>query len=297
MSASIHTVLISAATHGNEMSGIAAVKRWQQNSTPLNHLAPSIEIELSLLNQQAMQLNTRFVEQDLNRQFSHAALSNNKNSTVYEHTLAQSYNQQFGPKGDSRTDFIIDIHNTTSNMGPTLIILVNDEFHQQLARFVKIRMPEAVILVEDYQDYDDFAYFCTLGKKGIMIEVGPQPQGILKAVAYQQTVAMTHAILEFIEQYNQQGLPQLQPTEAFRLGKEVSFPTTEQNGVTEKLAMLHPNIEGKDFQLMAKGTACFVDFDGKDILWDEEDTYPHFIGESAYNHLHLAFATANKCLF
>lgn len=293
----ISNIVITAGTHGNEMSGIQAVQQWQQNPQAISQYAPSCEVSLFLVNEPAIAQNKRFIDQDLNRQFTHEALVENRTSLLNEHTIAQAMNQKVGPKGDSSTDLLIDIHNTTSNMGPTLIILVNDEFHQQLARHVKKSMPEAVILVEDQQDYEQNGYLCTLGRKGVMIEIGPQPQGILKAKAYAETVKMTQAILSFVEAYNKGEAINLPAVEAYRLISEVPYPTEIVNGVTHKSAMIHPSLDGQDFTLLRKGSPCFIDFNGLVIPWEGNDTYPHFIGESAYNHLHLAFATANKCEF
>lgn len=296
MQNNIKNILITAATHGNEMSGIHAVKKWQEDSNDLSQLVPSAALSFELVNKSALAQNRRFVDEDLNRQFTPKLLKNNALRTN-EQKLAKKFNEQYGPKEDPITDFLIDIHNTTSNMGPTLIILVNDDFHQQLARYVKKFMPSSIMLIEDYQNYPDFGYLCTVGRKGVMIEVGPQPQGLLKAQAYQQTIEMTASILKFVELYNAGNAPVLPPVEAFRLGKEVFYPTTQKDGHTVKEAMIHPSIDNKDFCLMKRYSPCFVDFNGNDILWQEDDTYPHFIGEAAYNHLHIAFATSEKCLF
>lgn len=291
----IKSVLISGGTHGNEMSGLQAVQNWQSDAGELMTLARTYELQFALTNQQAIARCTRFIDEDLNRQFSHTKLAQAKsNSGPYEVSLAAELNQRFGPKGESKTDFIIDIHNTTSNMGATLIVLENDEFHQQLARYVKSVMPEAVILVEDYQAFEHFAYFCTLGKRGLMIEVGPQPQGTLKAKAYADTLNLTKAVLSFIELYNKNDIAPLAAVEAYRLGKEVKYPEGP-NG--NKSAMIHPALDHQDFKLLSKGAVCFIDFAGNEIVWEGEDTYPHFIGEAAYNRLNIAFATAEKIQF
>jgi len=291
----INKVLITGGTHGNEMSGVQAVTNWLKNSNMLVAAAPSISIALCLVNQAAIRARTRYVDEDLNRQFSLEKLAQAPvASSSKESILAHSFNELHGPKGSSITDFNIDIHNTTSNMGPTLIVLVNDEFHQQLARFVKQKMPSSVILVEDYQDFSQFAYLCTVAKKGVMVEVGPQLQGALRANVYQQTVEMTLAILAFIEAYNNDKLSELPPVEAFRLDAEYPYPTNEAG---EKTAMIHSNLDGKDYNALVTGQPCFIDFDGNTIAWEGKQTYPHFIGEAAYDHLNLAFATADKCMF
>jgi aspartoacylase len=291
----IEQVLIIGGTHGNEMSGIAAVKQWQTAHDQLNANAPSTHLRLTLANEEAIAKRVRYLEDDLNRQFSQAKLAASlTQESAKEAKIAHAFNQQFGPKGNSKSDFAIDIHNTTSNMGPTLIILQNDSFHQQLARFVKKEMPTCIILIEDYQNFEQFGYLCTVATKGVMVEVGPQVQGALKASVYQQTVDLTLAILKFIEMYNTNTLLNLGPVEAFRLGTEISYPTDANN---QKTAMIHPSIEGKDFLALDPKQPCFIDFKGADILWEGELTYPHFIGEAAYDHLNIAFATSTKCWF
>jgi aspartoacylase len=292
---SIAKVLITGGTHGNEMSGIQAIEYWQKNKSKLHSIAPSTNIELCLVNQAAINAKTRYIDEDLNRQFSHDLLNQKlSTSSSHEAKLANKFNQEYGPKGASLIDFNIDIHNTTSNMGATLIILVNDNFNQQLARYVKDKMPNSVILVEDYQDFEKFGYLCSVAKKGVMIEVGPQLQGTLRADIYKQTIEMTYIILAFIEHYNNGQHQTLPPVEAFRLDSEVAYPT---NGSNEKTAMIHNELDGKDFEALQPGQACFIDFDGKTISWEGKQTYPHFIGEAAYDHLNLAFASADKCLF
>lgn len=292
----IKQILISGGTHGNEMSGIAAIKQWQTKPQQLQEVAPNLNIQLTLVNQCAIDARVRYIDEDLNRQFSLSKLATvPKDDSALEAKLAQRFNAEYGPKGSgAKTDFSIDIHNTTSNMGPTLIVLENDHFNQQLARFVKNVMPSAIILVEDYQAFEQFGYLCTVAKKGVMVEVGPQTQGALKASIYQQTVEMTLAILRFIEAFNQDTYTDLAPVEAFRLGTEIPYPIDEDK---QKTAMLHPSLEGSDFTALKTDQACFVDFAGNDILWEDEVTYPHFIGEVAYDHLNLAFATSSKCLF
>jgi len=291
----INNVLITGGTHGNEMSGIQAVNNWITNKSEIQAIAPSIAIELCLVNQAAIKARARYIDEDLNRQFSLEKLTQRlQTSSPNEAKLAQAFNQQYGPKGASVIDFNIDIHNTTSNMGPTLIILVNDAFHQQLARYVKHNMPKSIILIEDYQDFKDFGYLCSVARKGVMVEVGPQVQGTLRADIYEQTVEMTSTILAFIEEYNSGQIIELPAAEAFRLDTEFPYPVNKAN---ERKANIHRDLDGKDFSALLPGQPCFIDFDGNTILWEGKKTYPHFIGEVAYDHLNLAFATADKCLF
>lgn len=285
-----NSIALVGGTHGNETSGIQLIRNWQQFGLPSRF--NELNVSLSIANGAAIAANVRFVDEDLNRQFTFEGLSNNNSAKEAE--LAKALNQQLGPKGDSDTDFVIDIHNTTSEMGATLIILEADEFHIQLARYVKQQMPEANILVEDEKPYLEHGYLCTTGKKGVMIEVGGQPQGVLREDVYLLTQTMAEAILDFCAAYNkgQISTDALPACEAFRLGDNVSFPL-DANG--KRTAMIHHSLQDNDFKPLIPGAPVFRTFDGKDILWENEtETYPHFINEAAYFKLDVAFATAER---
>ncbi len=297
----INKILVVGGTHGNEMSGVQSVKNWLNDTTDkaLSTMF-SGDIEFALSNKMAIDKSVRYIDEDLNRLFSIDNLETLRRQNTLlnnEQSIAKSMNERYGPKTDPKTDLVIDIHNTTSNMGPTLIILEDNGFYRQLARYVKNQMPESVILFENNLPYSDFGYLCTLGKRGIMIEVGPQPQGLLKSEIYHQTITMTHKVLEFVELYNSEQLNELPPVDAFHLASEVPYPSIEVEGKQEKSAMIHPELYSNDFKLLSKGQPCFETFSKEVISWEGEDTYPHFIGEAAYYKNGLAFATAAKIKF
>nr|WP_136250312.1 aspartoacylase [Ningiella ruwaisensis] len=303
----IQSVLVCGGTHGNELSGVYAVKHWMQDDSKLKQHAESFSLDFLLVNELAIEKRVRFIDEDFNRQFSLEKLAiyqkQSNETTLHEHALAQTLNQRFGPKQTPKIDFLIDIHNTTSNMGPTLIVLESDDFNRQLARYVKKEMPSAVILVEDHVDYLAHPYFCTLAKKSVMIEVGPQPQGTLRGEVYQQTLEMTEHVLKFIalftesrkkESEQKELLSGLAQVEAFKLTGEMPYPVDDSG---QRNAMIHPALDARDFRPLNKGKPCFLHLDESEVLWDGETVYPHFIGEAAYDRLNLAFATADKILF
>ena len=290
----INKIALVGGTHGNETSGIQLIHNWQSEgfSDEQSSRFSSLDISLTIANPDALSANVRFVEEDLNRQFTLEALE--KNSAAKEAKLAKQLNQQFGPKGDSATDLVIDIHNTTSNMGATLIILEADDFHVQLARFVKHHMPEANILLEDEKPYLEHGYLCTTGKRGVMIEVGAQPQGVLREDVYLLTQTMAEVILDFCQAYNTDSLEQYPECEVFRLGENIKFPL---NAEGKRTAMIHHTLQDNDFAPLIPGAPVFRSFDGKDIEWQEaQETYPHFINEAAYHKLDVAFATATRIM-
>ncbi|GBL05632.1 aspartoacylase [Glaciecola sp. KUL10] len=294
----IKEILIVGGTHGNELSGVTYVKNHlidDQQALATEQAYPLLNLHWHLANQPAIDARTRYCEEDLNRQFTPEKLQQ-INATSAEHAIALALNRQFGPKGNSKIDLVIDIHNTTSNMGPTLIVLESDEFHRQLASYVTANMPEAVILVEDEKPFLAHKYLCTLGKRGVMIEVGPQPQGVLRGQAYLETKQMCEAILSFCEMYNQHGFNDSRvEVDAFRLLEEISFPRSQTGEIS---AMIHPELQDKDFETLEKGMPMFLRFDGVTVNYQEEAViYPHFIGEAAYYHLGIAMASATKFKF
>jgi len=287
----VNSVAIVGGTHGNELAGIYLVNYWQQQ--PEQIARNSFSTELVLANANAMAVNRRYTDCDLNRQFSAQSLSDDS-LTNYEQSRAKVLNQQIGPKGNAKTDLVIDLHNTTSNMGPTLLIPQQGEFYDLLAIYVRHHMPEAVIFLdEDHKANDEHHLLCTIGKFGVIVEVGPVPQGVLKHQVTDQMATMTQLILDFVEQYNCQQLPELPAsTEAFRYIESLTLPVDSENNRT---GMVHQHVEGNDFKPLNPGEPLFKKFDGEILYYEGNETvYPTFINEAAYYDNNLAMSLCEK---
>lgn len=287
--------LIVGGTHGNEMSGLVALNAPLQ--TQLKETHPTLDINFEVGNPRAVKRNIRFTEEDLNRQFTLANLAPSSNNLSYEAQRARELNAKWGPKAAPSTDVVIDIHNTTSNMGPTLIILTLDEFHISLSRYIKHYMPEAVILLEDEKSISDHPYLCTLGKVPLMIEVGAQPQGVCRADISKQAMTLLQLILEFCQHYNENSavLALLKPTQGFRLtGVEYYPEATSDDSDYLREWMIHPDLQDADFQALNRNQPIFISHQDEVKHWDGATTYPHFINEAAYHSANVAFATSDK---
>ena len=68
-------VVVSGATHGNELAGAWVVQRLEHRRNELTSRYPSVWVEPLLANPLAHEKNVRFIDEDLNRQFSHASLA------------------------------------------------------------------------------------------------------------------------------------------------------------------------------------------------------------------------------
>ena len=287
----IRTVAIVGGTHGNEFSGIYLQRRY--NAEPALMQRPSFSCRTLFANPMAHQANKRYLDSDLNRQFKTADLADPSRCN-YEQSRAKVINAELGPKGAAKTDFIIDLHNTTSNMGPCLILTQPGRIYNLLAGYITLKMPEAIISRdEDHFAAEDHALLCTVGTYGVIVEVGPQPQSVLRQDVLEQMHEMTQHILDFIEHYNNNTLPQLpERVEAFRYLHSIKLPL---NAAGERLGMVHKNIQDRDYQPIVPGQPLFTLFDGSEICYeDKEVVYPTFINEAAYYDNNLAMSLNEK---
>lgn len=288
---SIDTVAIVGGTHGNELAGIYLLDHWQHNPELIDR--KSFNTKTLLANTQAISQNKRYTDCDLNRQFASAALAD-MSLTNYEQSRAKVINQQLGPKGKAQTDLVIDLHNTTSNMGATLLLPQKGEFYDLMALYVKANMPEAVVCFDEEDKANDQHHLlCTIGKLGVIVEVGPVSQGVLKHEVTEQMAQMTSCILDFVDAYNSETLPPLPASiDAYRYLECLTLPQDEQG---KRIGMVHQNIEGNDFAPLEPGAPLFALFDGSVIYYQGDKTvYPSFINEAAYYDNNLAMSLCEK---
>lgn len=286
----IEHVAVVGGTHGNEFSGIYLLKKWQKSPQILSR--HGVHVETLLANPQGFKENKRYIDCDLNRQFTLPDLANNE-LEHYEQRIAKSINVQLGPKGSAKADFIIDLHNTTSNMGPTLILLKSDDFNKKMGAYVLSKMPEAIILFEDQISMDEHCFLASIAEQGVIVEIGPQPQSVIRQDVLDWTETMTHTLLDFVELFNKNALPSLPASyEAYRYIESLFLPQ-DDNG--ERIGMVHKNVQDGDFKLLRNGDPIFTLFDGGEITYQGDyDAYPHFINEAAYYNNNLAMSLGKK---
>ncbi len=83
----INNVLILAGTHGNELSGIYINKLIQDNL--YNIQRSSFLSSSTLVNAKAIECATRYIDTDLNREFS--SVENDQSPNSYERLLSQQF--------------------------------------------------------------------------------------------------------------------------------------------------------------------------------------------------------------
>nr|XP_021326647.1 N-acyl-aromatic-L-amino acid amidohydrolase (carboxylate-forming) B isoform X2 [Danio rerio] len=116
-------VAVCGGTHGNELSGVYLVQEMERQRKEKGDGVWPIPVTTVLSNPRAVKECRRYIDTDMNRCFSRDTLSTPiTDSSPYEVRRAQELNNQLGPKESTGAiDMICDLHNTTSNMGLTLI--------------------------------------------------------------------------------------------------------------------------------------------------------------------------------
>lgn len=280
-----NSALIVAGTHGNELSGIYLHKLIKEKRYSVNR--STFSACSIIANSEAVKHNVRYIDTDLNREFS--AMNSNHCPGLHESKIAHQFIEKYA---NQEKLLIVDLHNTTSNMGATLILLSNDVFYRKLGAYVKQRMPSAHILFEERKEWQEQPYLCTAGQYGIMIEVGAQAHGALEYSTLELMKQMLTAVLDYVEKHNLNQIGLLSDYEAFFYTEEIRVPL-DQEGMRQ--ALVHPTICGRDFEAVKPGAPLLATFAGYDIHWNGKgEIYPHFINESAYSTANIAMALAKK---
>ena len=274
----IKNVAVTGGTHGNELTGVHLVKHWL--SQPDEIKRDSFSTELHLANPKANKEVRRYIDQDLNRQFNLQDI-NNPELKGYEQQRAKELNALLGPKESPRVDFIIDMHTTTANMGMSLVFNSNDPLLIGMAFYIKQMMPHATLFYNPTDRLED-NFLTSVGRLGgFLIEVGPIAQGLLNYDVYSDThKAVLHA-LDYLEKTNTGESLNL-PTQmvGYQFIEKIPLPTNAEGEIT---AMVHPDLQDKDYNVIEPGTPLFISLAGETILYEGESTvYGAFINEAAY---------------
>ncbi|CAB9507660.1 aromatic-L-amino acid amidohydrolase [Seminavis robusta] len=228
----VRSVVVVGGTHGNEYTGVWCIKELEQPSVfkSFSKQYPSLDISTLIGNPDAHLANRRFLDTDLNREFTTQKLQaiqdkldalqgDPEQGIPIESLRANQINKLLGPKTDPTTDVVVDLHTTTTNMGVAIIIPENDPLMLQAAAYVlhkcrenpvkslpnsgpTVVSEEAYILLESIPDRDDRPFLASVAKHEFTIEIGPVPQGVVRHDGVEKTKQAMEAFLEFLEKRN-----------------------------------------------------------------------------------------------
>ena len=282
----IRHVAIVGGTHGNEITGIKLAEKLLDFPQLIERSSFSVKVYLA--NPQAIRLNTRYIEQDLNRQF---LLEDLKNFHLkgYEELLAKSIYRDLQ---QNQTDLIIDLHSTTAAMDLTLILSQADPWLFHLAAYLTAINPLVkVVLPSASENSHRLRSSCDLG---MTIEVGAIAHGTFDLGWVEKTEALIHNILDYIGYWNNnQTIDYPETFTLFNSFKAVEYP---KNSLGEIGAKVHPRLLSKDYSPLNPHSPLFLSLDRTNITFYSGNctVYPIFIAEESYVEQDIAMVLTDK---
>ena len=286
---SIRRVAIVGGTHGNEFTGAYLIKKFEQFPDLVKRT--SFETLTVLGNPKAFDAVRRYIDEDLNRCFLQRDLQDASLSS-HEAMRAKTLNQILGSKGKAQMDFLLDLHSTTANMGLTLILVNRHPFNLKLAAYLSKINP----LVKVYcwaQPGRENGFLNSLCELGFALEIGPIAQGVLNAACLQKMEAFIHTVLDYLEMHNQG--EDLAVENTLTLHQHLSVIDYPKDAQGEIQAMIHPQLQNRDYEPLHPGDPMFLRLDGTPIFYQGESTvWPMFINEAAYYTKGIAMCLTQK---
>jgi len=149
-------------------------------------------------------------------------------------------------------------------------------------------LPCYVYLIE----HPSLKYATTRSIAKYPVEVGPQPQGVLRADILDQMRKMIKHALDFIQNFNEGKEFPPCAIEVYKIMEKVDYPRNENGDIA---AIIHPNLQDQDWKPLHPGDPVFLTLDGQIIpLGGDGTVYPVFVNEAAYYEKREAFAKTTK---
>ena len=284
-------VLVVAGTHGNEINGPWLLDQWRQQPVLID--SKGLDVQLAIGNPAACAQGRRYLDRDLNRSFRPDLLE--KASTMpaeadREMLQALALLEQFGPKGQTPCDLVVDLHSTTSAMGNCLVVYGRRPVDLALAALVQHRLGLPIYLHE--ADSAQQGFLAERWPCGLVIEVGPVPQNVRRSdivlqsrLALEALIAGIAAVRDGTARYPDQVV----------IHRHLGSLDLPRRSSGEPDAVVHPNLQGRDWQPLKGGDPLFINAESKTLGFEGEDgVVPLFINEAAYAEKAIAFSLTKR---
>jgi aspartoacylase len=284
-------VLVVAGTHGNERNGVWLLERWRRNPAHLN--SAGFDLVLTLGNPAAVSANRRYLERDLNRSFQPALLNDPGNQEL-EVRRARELLAAYGPGGAQPCPVVFDLHSTTAAMGNSLVVYGRRPADLALAAGLQERLGLPVYLHE--KDPHQSGYLVEHWPCGLVIEVGPVPQGVVQARICRQTQLALETALVLLAEARRGVLRLPRQLVVHRHLHSLDVP---RNANGEPCAFLDPRRQDRDWQPLRAGEPLFLSDQGQPISWepqaeDPQTVWPVFINEAAYEEKGIVLSLSQR---
>ena len=282
----ISDVLVVAGTHGNELNAPWLLEQWALQPD----LLPSAGLEISTVigNPAARLASRRYIDRDLNRCFRSDLLDGERKEL--EPARARELLSLHGPDGVQPCRVAIDLHSTTAGMGNSLVIYGRRPADLALAALVQGELGLPVYLHEG--DPAQTGFLVESWPCGLVIEVGPVPQGLLEARIVRQTQLALSACLNGLAAARAGTARTPKVLVVHRHLGSVDFP---RDGADAPMALPHPQLQDRDWRRLSLGQAVFETADGRALIPEGMgDGIPVFVNEAAYAEKHIAFSLTKR---
>jgi len=285
-------VLVVAGTHGNECNAPWLLDAWARLPGRLN--SSGLALCPLIGNPDALAQSRRYLDRDLNRSFQPALLADPARQER-EVARARSLLTHHAPEAADPCLVVIDLHSTTAAMGNCLVVYGRRPADLALAAALQQKLGLPIYLHEG--DPHQNGYLAEAWPCGLVIEVGPVPQGVLTAAVVLQTAIALEATLALLAGARQGRLPQPTHLVVHRHRQSLDLP---RHGNGSPAAVIHPLRQHRDWQPLRAGDPLFQATDGGTIAYsppaglENQLVWPVFINEAAYGEKGIALSLTSR---
>jgi len=285
-------VLVVAGTHGNECNAPWLLDAWARLPGRLD--SSGLALCPLIGNPDALAQSRRYLDRDLNRSFQQALLADPARREL-EVVRARRLLADHGPEAADPCLVVIDLHSTTAAMGNCLVVYGRRPADLALAAALQRKLGLPIYLHEG--DPHQSGYLAEAWPCGLVIEVGPVPQGVLTAAVVLQTAIALEATLVLLAGARQGRLPQPSHLVVHRHRQSLDLP---RHGNGSPAAVIHPLRQHRDWQPLRAGDPLFQASDGGTIVYsppaglENQPVWPVFINEAAYGEKGIALSLTSR---
>ena len=280
-------VLVVAGTHGNELNAPWLLQQWNHQPDLIN--SAGLSIQRLVGNPQAQAAMRRYVDRDLNRSFRPDLLE--QSGGDLEVCRARELVGRFGPKGDEPCSVVLDLHSTTAAMGCSLVLYGRRPADLALAALVQGALGLPIYLHES--DSAQTGFLVERWPCGLVVEVGPVPQGVLEARIVRQTRIAVEVCLEALAAVRS---GEMRPPRQVVVHRHLGSCDVPRGESDQPHALIHQRLQGRDWVPLKPLDAIFQAADGATVENPqiEHPSIPVFINEAAYAEKHFAFSLTKR---
>ena len=280
-------VLVVGGTHGNELNAAWLIDQWRLQPDLLD--ACGLMLALEIGNPKARRAGRRYIDRDLNRSFQPQFLE--QAGDVLERQRALELLNQHGPDSLQPCRVALDLHSTTAAMGTCLVLYGRRPADLALAARVQGALGVPVYLHE--ADAAQAGFLVERWPCGLVIEVGPVPQGVLDARVVRQTRLALQVCLRELAVARSGGGRDPHCLVVHRHLGSRDIPRDAGQGPA---ALLHPQLQGQDWRPLHCDDPLFERPNGQAIAMEAsgEQLFPVFINEAAYAEKRIAFSLTRR---